>query len=84
MVLRKHGWNFLKTAKLHKPEGRVQFEVFKKFTSAYLHQIPIEIGSFRLPERELEIIHWYSRSHNWVLLFFSSQFSTDEFFQYIR
>ena len=54
MVLGKHGWNFLKTEKLHQPVGRVQFEVLKKFTSAYLHQIPIEIVSLRLPERELK------------------------------
>ena len=70
MVLGKHGWNFLRTEKLHQPVRRVQFEVLKKFTSAYLHQIPIEIVSLRLPERELKIIHWYSRSHNWVLLLF--------------
>ena len=34
---------FLKITKLHQPVGRVQFEVFKKFSSAYAHQIPVEI-----------------------------------------
>ena len=28
---------------MHQPVGRVQFEVFKKFSSAYVHQIPVEI-----------------------------------------
>ena len=32
-----------KTTKLHEPGGRVQCVVFKKFTSAYLHQIAREI-----------------------------------------
>ena len=35
---------FLKITKLHQPVGRVQFEVFKKFSSAYIvHQIPVGI-----------------------------------------
>ena len=34
---------FLKITKLHQPVGRVQFEVFKKVSSAYVHQIPVEI-----------------------------------------
>ena len=33
---------FLKDNNLHKPVGRVQFVVFKKFTSAYLQQIARE------------------------------------------
>ena len=35
----------------------MQFEVFEKFTSAYLHEIPIEIILLRLPGRELKIFH---------------------------
>ena len=31
--------NSSKTSKLHEPVGQVQVLVFKKFTSAYLHQI---------------------------------------------
>ena len=34
---------FLKITKMHQPVGRVQFEVFKKFSSAYVHQIPVGI-----------------------------------------
>ena len=35
--------NFSKTTKLHEPVGLVQFVVFEKFISAYLHQIALEI-----------------------------------------
>ena len=31
--------NFSKTTKLHETVGQVQFVVFEKFKSAYLHQI---------------------------------------------
>ena len=42
-AVKKTKVNFSKTTKLHEPLRRVQFTVWKKLTSAYLHQITREI-----------------------------------------
>ena len=51
-----HLENFSKPTKLHGSLGEVQFTVFDKFISAYLHQIELEIILLRidnLPEKSI-------------------------------
>ena len=42
---------------MHQPVGRMQFEVFEKFTSAFVHQIPVEVMLLNINNLHVKASH---------------------------